>query len=83
MVKYAYDYSDKFMKKFKKLDNSFKIKTLKQIRKIIKNPQVGKTMKRNRKGTREVYVSPYRLAYLFNEYDSRIYFLDLYHKDQQ
>lgn len=49
-------------------------------------------MKANRKGTREVYVSPFRLSYAFflsdDEEDKskeiyKLVFLDLYHKDNQ
>ena len=48
----------KFDDNFKKIDNSYKNKVKKQINKIIQNPEIGKPMKANRKGTREVYVSP-------------------------
>ncbi len=83
---------EKFEKIFKKLDNSYKTKVSKQIKKIIENPEVGKPMRHGRKGTREVYVSPYRLSYSFflsdDEEDEgediyKLIFLDLYHKDNQ
>ena len=76
----------------KKIDNSYKIKVKKQINKVIQNPEIGKPMKANRKGTREVYVSPFRLYYAFflsdDEEDEgkeiyKLVFLDLYHKDNQ
>lgn len=51
-------FDDDFKKTFKKIDNSYKIKVKKKINKIIQNPEIGKSMKANRKGTREVYVSP-------------------------
>ena len=49
-------------------------------------------MKSNRKGTREVYVSPFRLSYAYFLSDDeedlgkeiyKLVFLDLYHKDNQ
>lgn len=85
-------FDEDFKKTFKKIDNSYKIKVKKQINKIIQNPEIGKPMKANRKGTREVYVSPFRLFYAFflsdDEEDKskeiyKLVFLDLYHKDNQ
>jgi len=85
-------FDDDFKKTLKKIDNSYKIKVKKQIDKIIQNPEIGKPMRANRKGTREVYVSPFRLSYAFflsdDEEDQgkgiyKLVFLDLYHKDNQ
>ena len=56
------DYDSEFKKNFKKLDNSVKIKVNKQVSKIINNPTIGKPMKHSRKGTRELYISPFRLS---------------------
>ena len=72
-----------FEKLFQKLDGSIKDKVKKQIIKIIENPEVGKPMRYTRKGTREVYIKPYRLSYLYLQEENKIIFLDLYHKDQQ
>nr|WP_309250833.1 hypothetical protein [Methanosphaera stadtmanae] len=47
------------------------------------NPVIGKPMRHNRKGTREVYVSPFRLSYVYEEQKDFIVFLDVYHKDKQ
>ena len=89
-IKIKYDCD--FEKTFRKIDNSYKIKVRKQIAKIIQNPKIGKPMKSNRKGTREVYVSPFRLSYAYflsdDEEDQgkeiyKLVFLDLYHKDNQ
>ena len=78
------DFHYNFEKKFKKLKNpTFKIQLKKQIRKIIDNPFIGKPMKHTRKGTREVYVKPFRLSYGYLEKENKIVFLDLYHKDLQ
>lgn len=40
-------------------------------------------MRNVRKGTREVYVKPYRLSYYFNKNENLIIFLDFYHKNKQ
>ncbi|MFH1324034.1 MAG: type II toxin-antitoxin system RelE/ParE family toxin [Nanoarchaeota archaeon] len=78
------DYKEDFLKiisKIKNLDIKSKIK--KHVEKIIDNPEIGKPMRYGRKGTREVYVSPYRLAYSYDPSEGKIIFLDIYHKDEQ
>jgi mRNA-degrading endonuclease RelE of RelBE toxin-antitoxin system len=73
-----------FLKTISKIKNPvFKEKIIKQIEKIIENPEIGKPMMHNRKGTREVYVAPYRLAYAYLKNENKIIFLDIYHKDEQ
>ena len=53
-----------FQKIFSKIkDNTLKEKIIKQFSKIKGNPEIGKPMKNVRKGTREVYISPFRLSY--------------------
>ena len=80
MVEVFYD--DHFKKVFSKIkDKLLKERVLKQINKIIENPITGKPMMYARKGTREVYVSPFRLVYSY--FDNKIIFHDLYHKDEQ
>jgi len=75
-------YDEDFLKLISKIkDNLLKDKIKKQIEKIIQNPELGKPMRYSRKGTREVYISPYRLAYTFLE--NKLVFLKLYHKDYQ
>ncbi len=64
-------------------DISLKEKLKKQMLKIIENPEVGKPMRHTRKGTREVYIAPFRLSYLYSKSDNTIVFSDLYHKDEQ
>ncbi|MBU3940412.1 MAG: type II toxin-antitoxin system mRNA interferase toxin, RelE/StbE family [Nanoarchaeota archaeon] len=82
MVAVVYD--PPFKRKFKKIkDKSLKTKIYKQIAKIIKNPETGKPMMHTRKGTREVYISPFRLSYSYLEKQNTIVFLELYHKDEQ
>jgi mRNA-degrading endonuclease RelE of RelBE toxin-antitoxin system len=75
--------SDNFKQIFRKLDGSVRIKVKKLILKVIENPEVGKPMMHNRKGTREVYVKPFRLSYAYLPGENTIIFLDLYHKDEQ
>mgnify|MGYP001613430269 CR=1 FL=1 len=78
------DRHPQFSKIFEKIkDNVLKEKIKKQIEKIIVNPEIGKPMMYNRKGTREVYVSPYRLSYMYSKEEDKIILLDLYHKDEQ
>ncbi len=75
-------YEKRFQKKYDKIkDQGFKEQVKKQIQKIINNPDIGKPMMYDRRGTREVYVSHFRLSYAFA--DETIYLLDLYHKDEQ
>lgn len=71
-----------FKKHFKKIkDNSLKEKVIKQVSKIKDEPGLGKPMRYDRKGTRELYISPLRLSYRMEE--DTIYILSLYHKDLQ
>ncbi|HIH32269.1 TPA: type II toxin-antitoxin system RelE/ParE family toxin [Candidatus Woesearchaeota archaeon] len=78
------DFSDNFEKIFKKIkDQSLKEKIKKHIMKIIQNPEIGKAMMYARKGTREVYTTPYRLSYMYISEENKVVLLDLYHKDKQ
>jgi mRNA-degrading endonuclease RelE of RelBE toxin-antitoxin system len=78
------DYSPQFAELFKKIkDGSLKEKVKKQIIKIVDDPNIGKPMKYGRKGTREAYVKPFRLSYLYIKERGLIVLLDLYHKDKQ
>ncbi len=78
------DFHKDFQNIFYKIkDELFKIKVKKQIKKIIENPEVGKPMKHDRKGTREVYIKPFRLSYAYIKEENKIIFLDLYHKKEQ
>ncbi|MEK6952515.1 MAG: type II toxin-antitoxin system RelE/ParE family toxin [Nanoarchaeota archaeon] len=72
---------DRILKPIK--DRNLRIKIFKQIEKIINNPEVGKPMRNVRGGTREVYISPFRLSYVYLKEENKIIFLDLYHKDKQ
>jgi len=84
MVDFQIKTTNKFEEVFSKIkDSLFKIKVQKQIKKIINNPEIGKLMKHNRKGTREVYIKPFRLSYACLKNENLIIFLDLYHKKRQ
>ena len=78
------EYESQFRGLFNKIkDNLLREKIKKQIQKIVKNPEVGKPMKYSRKGTREVYIPPFRLSYLYLNYEDKIIFSELYHKKKQ
>ena len=71
-------YTEKFEEEVKKLDFSLKQKVVKQIEKIINNPEIGKPLRYNLKGERTVYIKPYRIIYSFK--DNTIYFLRCEHR---
>ena len=76
-------FAKKFSTIFSKLkDDLLKTKIKKQIQKISENPDIGKPMRNIRKGTRELYIKPFRLSYIKINNDL-IYILDLYHKKRQ
>lgn len=76
------EFHPNFQKIFSKIKNKdLKEKVINQFHKIRKNPEIGKPMKNARKGTREVYISPFRLSYAYLRNEDKIVFLDLYHKD--
>lgn len=81
MVEIRFD--KKFTSIFSKLDNFTKQKVIKQIQKISENPEIGKPMRYDRKGTRELYVPPFRLSYEYFKNKGIIYVMDLYHKKGQ
>jgi mRNA-degrading endonuclease RelE of RelBE toxin-antitoxin system len=82
MVEIRFD--KKFIDIFSRLkDGLMKIKIEKQIKKISENPEIGKPMMYNRKGTREIYIKPFRLSYIYLIEKKIIYILDLYHKKEQ
>ncbi len=78
------EHREDFLKKVSKLKHqTLKEQIKKQIEKIIENPDIRKPMRYSRKGTRELYVKPYRLAYAYLLEEEKIIFIDLYHKDEQ
>ena len=77
-------FNPSFERIFSKIkDRSLKEKIIKQFIKIKENPEIGKPMMYSRKGTREVYVPPFRLSYIYIKEQNKTVFLDLYHKDYQ
>ena len=73
-----------FERAFSKIrDGASKEKVIKQIMKIINDPEIGKPMMYARKGTREVYVPPFRLSYAYVAEERKAVFLAIYHKDEQ
>lgn len=78
------EYTDSFKKSIKKIkDVAFSNKIKNQIIKIINQPEIGKPMRYQRKGTRELYIDSYRLAYAYLERQNKIIFLGIYHKNKQ
>jgi len=76
-------YAPKFQKNFKKLASNYAERVKKLIEKIITDPEVGKPMQYDRKGTREVYLKPFRLSYAYDKTTDHLFFLEVYHKDEQ
>ena len=75
-------FSEEFKKSFRKIShNEDREKIIKQLRKIHDNPEIGKPMKFSRRGSRELYIKPYRLSYKY--YNNTAFIIDLYHKDKQ
>jgi len=73
-----------FQKKLKRIkDPILKNKVIKQIEKLRENPEIGKPMRFLRRGTREIYIHPFRLSYCFIKKEDKIVLLELYHKDEQ
>ncbi len=82
MVKVIFD--EKFKHLFSKIkDNLLKEKIIKQIEKIKTNLDIGKPMRYAKKGTRELYIKPFRLSYAYVIEKNTVYILDLYHKKKQ
>jgi len=77
-------FTEEFKRAFSKIkDNSVKESVIKHIEKVKTSPEIGKPMRFNRKGTREVYVGHFRLSYSYHNSKSILYLLDFYHKDEQ
>ena len=66
-----------------KLDKSDLIRLEKLLVKIFNNPEIGKPMKYDRIGTREVYMKPFRLSYNYDRKENTIFLLEIYHKKKQ
>lgn len=73
-------YSKEFEQDVKKIrDNALKERLIKQVEKILKNPETGKPLRYNLKGERSVYVPPYRLVYAL--LDDKIYLMRFRHRE--
>ena len=73
-------YSKEFKQDVKKVrDNTLKELMIKQVEKILKNPEIGKPLRYNLKGERSVYVPPYRLVYAL--IDDKIFLLRFRHRE--
>ena len=77
-------FAPKFQNIFYKIkDNLLKQKVIKQIKKIINNPEIGKPMRNVRKSTRELCIKSFRLSYSYFKNEDKIILLDLYPKKKQ
>ncbi|MBS3065630.1 hypothetical protein J4229_01130 [Candidatus Pacearchaeota archaeon] len=77
-------FSDNYKRVVSKIKDAFMRERIEKILfKIANNPEIGKPMKFDRKGTREVYIRSSRLSYSYNKNIKTIYLLDFYHKDEQ
>ena len=82
MVEVRFD--KRFKVVFSKLkDDVLRKRVARQIKKMTENPKAGKPMRNIRKGTRELYIPPFRLSYFYYMSKDVIYILDLYHKKFQ
>ena len=78
------EYSNNVLKTISKIkDSIIKEQVKKQIKKMLENPEIGKPLRYARKGTRELYIGSFRLAYAYLKKEQKIILLDLYHKDEQ
>jgi len=77
-------FTEEFKQTFFKIkDSLLKEKIIKQVEKIKVNPEIGKPMRYGRKGTRELYIKPFRLSYEYFKDRNLVYILVLYHKKKQ
>ncbi len=75
--------TNSFLRRLKKLDKSVLYRVEKLIIKILNEPEIGKPMRYDRKETRELYIPPFRLIYIYDKARDILIFLDVYHKDEQ
>ncbi len=75
--------TETFIRQLSKLNKSYFDRIEKLILRIIQSPEVGKPMRFDRKGTRELYLKPFRLSYAYDKEKDTLYFLAIYHKDKQ
>ena len=75
--------TDNFLRRLKKIDKSILNRVEKLVIKILNDPEVGKPMRYDRKETRELYIPPFRLNYIYDKARDILIFLDIYYKDEQ
>jgi mRNA-degrading endonuclease RelE of RelBE toxin-antitoxin system len=75
--------TDRFERALSKADKNLFEQASKHIEKLKDNPEIGKPMRYDRKGTREVYIGHFRLSYAYHKASDTLWLLDLYHKDEQ
>lgn len=75
--------SAKFINQVRKTDKSLLDHVKKLLVKIIENPDIGKPMKYDRRGTREVYAGSFRVSYSYDKSSDTLFLINLYHKDEQ
>ena len=74
----------RFRIKFSKIKDARLVEAIKkQIDKLVADPRVGKPMRYDRQGTRELYIKPFRLSYAYLTSEDAVLLLDLYHKKKQ
>ncbi len=72
--------SSRFKKGVKHLNSEQRIKLEKVIKKILKNPLIGKPLRYTR-GERSLRVKPFRLVYSFRKDTKILYLLKFNHRD--
>jgi len=75
--------TETFIRQLFKFNKSYMDRIEKLVLRIIQSPEVGKPMRFDRKGTRELYLKPFRLSYAYDKEKDTLYFLAIYHKDKQ
>ena len=71
-------YTENFEKEFRKAGHTVKEQAIKQIKKIIGRPEIGKPLQYNPRGERTVYVKPFRIIYSY--FNDTLYFLRFEHR---
>jgi mRNA-degrading endonuclease RelE of RelBE toxin-antitoxin system len=61
-------YTHEFKKTIKKIkDNALKSRVIKQLRRIVENPEIGKPLSYALRGERTTYVKPFRIIYSYTK----------------
>lgn len=82
MTEYRLVFDKEFNRKFRKLDNSLQIQGEKKMRRLKFNPRdIGKPLKYI-PNLYELHLESYRIFYVVQDYEVRILFLGVEHKDE-